>query len=169
MKRGRAALLIVCLMAACRPAGGGFLEPPPPEGAWRPHRLTRCPQHPEPRGAVKECFDEAIALYNLANGGDAAVVLELALAEHGGHPWLSLLLAQIYLLAGQGEPHCLPLSGPAASRGDWPRDRLRLLERSEALLEQLGRIWPEDSVVDFLLADGAGTPAPQPGAAGQPT
>jgi TonB family protein len=63
------------------------------------------------------------------------------------------LLAQIYLLAGQGEPHCLPSSGALAPRGDWELDRRRLLARSGDLLTRLGRAWPDDGTVDFLRAD----------------
>lgn len=128
---------------------------PTPDDLWRPHQLEHCHDHPEPRGAVRAYFDEARALFAARNGGDAASLLEMAVAEQGGHPWLLLLLGQIYILAGQGEPHCQPSSGPLAPGGDWPQDRLRLLRRGEEVLTSLGRAWPHDGVVDFLLADAA--------------
>ena len=58
----------------------------------------------------------------------------IALATGRRDPWLIFLLAQIYVMAGQGEPHCQPLSGPAAPTGDWPRDQARWLERADLLL-----------------------------------
>lgn len=152
-------LLISGLLSAADAAdlplaeGSDPAEIPPSDGPWRPHLLARCQKHFPPRGRVLEYVDEAQHLFRSHNGGDASELLEIAIAEQGGHPWLLLLLAQIYLLAGQGEPHCLPSSGPLAPGGDWSRDRERLLERGEDLLNQLARIWSDDSVVDFLAAD----------------
>ncbi|MDD5719740.1 MAG: TonB family protein [Candidatus Krumholzibacteria bacterium] len=128
-------------------------ETPPPDGDWRPHRLARCQAHFVARGEVRDLFAEARDLFEAANGGDAAELLEYGLRTAGANPWLLLLLAQIYVLAGQGEPHCQPLTGPVAPTGDWDTDRLRLLERSDVLLQRLAQAWPDDSVVDFLRAD----------------
>ncbi len=148
--------LVLALSAAAPqdvdPARG---ESPPPDGPWRAYRLARCPEHPQLRGAARDAFDEALELFRFQNGGDAAAVLELAIADQGAHAWLLLLLAQIYLLAGQGEPHCLPAAGPLAPRGDWQDDRLRLLRRSDELLDRLERVWGDDGLVDFLRADAA--------------
>jgi hypothetical protein len=147
------AMILGCvLLLACVPVLG---EVPPPDGPWRPHLLDRCGPHPQPRGAVQEFFEEARHLFLMQNGGDASVLLEMAIAEQGRYPWLMLMLAQIYILAAQGEPHCLPSSGPVNLSGDWHQDRLRLLKRGEDLLARLSRAWPDDGVVDFLRADAA--------------
>lgn len=151
----RILILLGLSLAAAGSGGGATLsdERAPPDGLWRPHRLARCPEHPRPRGEAESAFDEARRLFDLGNGGDAAVVLELAIDAHAGHPWLLLLLAQIYLLAGQGEVHCQPAAGPLAPTGDWERDRRRLLGRAGDLLERLERSWSDDGLVDFLRAD----------------
>jgi TonB family protein len=128
-------------------------ETPPPDGDWRPHRLSRCRPHPLPSDDARAYLDEALDLFKHRGGGDAIALLDVALRDVGNQPWLLLMLAQMYLLAGQGEPHCLPLSGPAAPSGDWPRDRLRLLERADLLLRRLETLWPDDALVAFLLAD----------------
>jgi TonB family protein len=133
----------------------GAAEKPPPDSDWRLHRLSRCAPHAPVFPDSRAAMEEALELVRLDNGGDAMAVLEAALAEEGARPWLRLLLAQLYVLAGQGEPHCRPLEGPAAATGDWPRDRMRWLQRADELLVSLTAIWPDDSLVDFLRADAA--------------
>jgi TonB family protein len=144
------------------PASTGLLAPaaavaaevaPRHGGDWRPHRLARCGRHLPPSGPPRAALEEALELFHLRNGGDAAVVLELGLEANPRSPWLLLLLAQIYLLAGQGEPHCLPSSGQAEPQGDWPRDRARLLDLADARLRELSGVWPDDALVAFLRAD----------------
>ena len=130
-------------------------EVPPPDGPWRPHLLARCGRHASAVGAFGDFFQEARELFLVRTGGDASILLEMAIGELGEHPWLNLMLAQIYILAGQGEPHCVPTSGPLAPAGDWGRDRLRLLERGMDLLEGLSLAWTDDGIVDFLKADAA--------------
>jgi TonB family protein len=129
--------------------------PPSATSDWRPHRLSRCASHPELSDANRAVLDEALELFRLDNGGDAISVLETALGGAEPDPWHLLVLAQLYVLAGQGEPHCLPTSGPAAPTGDWDRDRARLLDRADALLAHLAAAWPDDGLVSFLRADAA--------------
>lgn len=152
---GALVLGAVCLMAATWPAGTirAASEVAPPDGQWRPHRLARCQEHRPATGSARELLAEASDLFTHRNGGDAAVVLELALREVGGQPWLLLLLAQIYVLAAEGQTHCLPLAGPAAATGDPDQDRDRLLDRADLLLGRLREIWPDDGLIDFLGAD----------------
>jgi hypothetical protein len=144
-------VLVAVLAAAAAPVPAG--EAPPPDGAWRPHLLSRCQEHPPVSGRARPVFTEALELFEMHNGGDAVSVLELGLSEGATNPWSLLLLAQIYLLAGQGEPHCQPTTGPAAMTGDWALDQARLLARAEDLLNRLADRWPDDAIVDFLLAD----------------
>lgn len=134
---------------------GGLLaqEQAPPDGVWRPHRLERCDRPSPPAPAVRAVLDEALHLYHLGNGGDAAVVLEDGLERHPTSPWIRLLLAQIYLQAGQGEPYFLPTGGPVKPTGHWPDDRRRCLERAGSLLGRLGTDWLDDGIVWFLRAD----------------
>ena len=122
-------------------------------GDWRPHRLERCARHLPPAGPSRAVLEEAVELFELRNGGDAAVVLEYGLQEDPRHPWLLLLLGQIYQLAGPGDPHCVPSTGPGKPRGDWPADRARLLDLADTRLQQLQRLWPDDGLVVFLRAD----------------
>jgi TonB family protein len=143
--------MMIALLAGSSPAG----ETPAPDGTWRPHRLSRCDRPSPPYPAARAALDEALLLFGLENGGDAVVVLEDALTRQARSPWLRLLLAQIYVLAGQGEEHCLPTGGPAAPRGDWPDDRRRCLLRADALLADLLATWPDDGLVWFLRADAA--------------
>jgi TonB family protein len=125
------------------------------DGTWRPHQLDRCQRPAAPFPEVRSALDEAGELFALENGGDAVSVLEHALRSHPRSPWLRFMLAQIYILAGQGEPHCQPFSGPVAPTGDWPRDRRRYLERADHLLGDLVGTWPDDGIVWFLRADAA--------------
>ncbi|MBD3221849.1 hypothetical protein GF314_11470 [bacterium] len=143
-------LLAVCLASATT-AG----ERPPPDGAWRPHQLSRCARPAPPYPAAREAIAEAHELFELEAGGDAIVVLEDALADHPRSPWLRLMLAQIYVLAGQGEEHCEPFGGPARATGDWPADQRRYLRRADRLLADLAGSWPDDGLVWFLRADAA--------------
>jgi TonB family protein len=150
------ALVCILMLAGGWILGAGALpaaEVPPPDGDWRPHRLARCQVHPAPRGPAVEVMARAQDLFDHGAGGDAVSVLERGLVEVGSQPWLLLFLAQIYLLAGQGEPHCLPLTGPAAPTGDWTADRLRLLDRADILLVRLQELWRDDAAVVFLRAD----------------
>ena len=153
----RLAVLLVLVLAwsvAGMTAPAAAAEVPPRGGDdWRPHRLARCGRHLPPSGPPRVVLEEALELFRLRNGGDAAVVLELGLQENRRNPWLLLLLGQIYLLAGQGEPHCLPSSGAGAPRGDWPQDRARLLDLADARLRELSGVWPDDALVAFLRAD----------------
>lgn len=146
-------LTMILVLALATMAGSA--EQPVPENGWRVHQLSRCTRPAPPLSAAKAVLDEALELFHLANGGDAVVVLEDALESMPRSPWLRLLLAQIYILAGQGEPHCLPYAGPAAPRGDWPEDRRRILERADHLLADLAGTWSDDGVVWFLRADAA--------------
>jgi TonB family protein len=86
-------------------------------------------------------------------GSDAIMVLELHLQEHAAEGLLLLALAQIYVMAGQGMPQLLPREGPAADVGDWPRNQARLLGRAATLLREAVVLRPDDSAVEYLLAD----------------
>lgn len=130
-------------------------ERPTRDGPWRPHQLSRCARPAPPFPAAREALAEARELLDLENGGDAIVVLELALAEHPRSPWLRFLLAQLYIMAGQGEEHCEPYGGPVRATGDWPADRQRYLGRAEQLLSDLAGTWSDDGMVWFLRADAA--------------
>ncbi len=130
-------------------------EMPPPDGEWRLHRLARCAEHPQLAESSREAMVEALDLFHIQNGGDGIDVLESALAVDSDQPWLQLLLAQIYVMAGQGEPHCQPTGGPTAPSGNWSRDQARWLDRADELLADLKNVWPDDGLVDFLRADGA--------------
>lgn len=128
-------------------------ESPPPDGDWRPHRLSRCRPHAAIRDDARPLLAEALDLHRHRGGGDGIVLLESALREVGNQAWLLLVLGQLYLLAGQGDPSCLPLSGPVAPSGAWDRDRLRLLDRADIMLQRLEALWPDDGLVAFLRAD----------------
>ncbi len=146
-----ASLLLAAIIASPTVAG----ERPSGDAAWRPHHHTHrarfLPRHTPEREAIAEARE----LFELEAGGDAIVVLEDALADHPRSPWLRLMLAQIYVLAGQGEEHCEPYGGPARARGDWPADRRRYLERADRLLGDLAGSWRDDGLVWFLRADAA--------------
>jgi TonB family protein len=102
---------------------------------------------------VERDLAECWFLFQKREGADAIMWLELSLEDHGRDPLVLVTLGQLYLMAGQGEPELLPKEGPAADVGDWPRNKARLLDRSEALLQQAGRLRPDDAAADYLLAD----------------
>jgi len=132
-----------------------YQEQPVPEGDWRPHWLARCAPPERLPTPVETCLAESRSLLRMGVGSDAIMELELCLAEQGVFGQLLLTLAQLYVLAGQGEPELLPTDGPAADVGDWSRNQERLLGRAEALLAEAGQLRLDDAVVDYLLADAA--------------
>jgi TonB family protein len=99
--------------------------------------------------ALQECFE----LFEEGEGSDAIMTLEIFLEEQQPTGLILLTLGQLYLMGGQGEPELLPREGPAADVGRWERNQGRLLSRAETLLRQTAGFRPDDSVVDFLLAD----------------
>jgi len=147
--------ILFCILVNLAPLTVVGDELPVPEGPWRLHQLSRCARPAPPLAGEQAVLDEALELFGLGNGADAVVVLEDGLTRMPRSPWLRLMLAQIYILAGQGEPHCLPYQGPAAPRGHWPDDRRRLLENADRLLADLAGSWSDDGIVWFLRADAA--------------
>jgi hypothetical protein len=81
------------------------------------------------------------------------IEMEMGLEAGYRHPLMLLTLGQLYLMAGQGDPDLLPVEGPAADVGDWDRNRDRLLQRAEDLLQEAAPSRPDDAAVDYLLAD----------------
>ncbi len=130
-------------------------ETPPPAQGWRGHRLARCPQETDPPAAVRKELDLAWDLFHEGSGSDGMVELETTMGRTRRHPLVLLTLAQLYVMAGQGVPELLPTEGPAADTGDWDRNRTRLLARARRLLDEVGRVRPDDAAVDYLLADAA--------------
>ena len=136
------------------PAGRADLaETPPPDGPWRGHRLARCPTDAVAPPIVETELGLCSELYRSGSGSDGMIELELTMVETDRHPWVLLTLGQLYLMAGQGVPELMPNEGPAAETGDWERDRVRLLGRARALLEEAGLALPDEAAVDYLLAD----------------
>ena len=137
------------------PAAGAddLAEIAPADGAWRGHRLARCPADAVAPAVVEAELGLCSELYRSNSGSDGMIELELTMAETARHPWVLLTLGQLYLMAGQGVPELLPSEGPAAETGDWERDRVRLLGRARALLEEAGRSLADEAAVDYLLAD----------------
>ncbi len=163
-------LALAWLMGGCTvppghdPAGGartvGMLkhEVPPPDGPWRPHELGRCggADGAMPTQAGMDVVALALELFQLGEGGDAVLELELHVAEKTRVDGLVLLtLSQLYVLAAQGKPTVEPGEGPAAMSGDWISDRPRLVARAEEVLRRAAEQRPDDSAVDYLLADAA--------------
>ncbi len=103
--------------------------------------------------AAEDALAESTELLGEWEGSDAIMVLELYLQEHDSEGLLLLALAQFYVLAGQGMPQLLPREGPAADVGDWSRNQARLLARAESLLQEAALLRPDDSAVEYLLAD----------------
>ncbi|MBU0741049.1 energy transducer TonB [bacterium] len=167
----------LCLLDGCaarqsvpgRGSGDVVLrEMVPPDGPWRPHELSRCvgADQAVPCRDALEVLSTAHALFLVGEGGDAVIELELYLSGQGrgeGLAWLTL--GQLYVLAGQGEPSIEPREGPGAITGDWDVDRPRLLARAEKVLRVAASLRPDDSVVDFLLADAARARGDMPAAA----
>lgn len=128
-------------------------ETPAPREGWRGHRLEHCaPDRPAPQD-IEALLAVSAELYGEGSGSDGMIELEMALAEGKRHPLLLLVLGQLYLMAGQGEPALLPSEGPAADSGDWATNKPRLLKRAEDLLHESGESLTDDAAVDYLLAD----------------
>ena len=131
-------------------------ETPPSDGAWRPYVPVACRDldADPPSASERELLDLALELYRYGEGSDAVVELELRLeASPETHPLLLMALGQLYVLAGQGSPAVTPREGPAAMRGDWPRDRARLLARARTVLRAAEARRSDDATVPYLLAD----------------
>jgi len=157
----------ITLAMGCAPAPGGggaptvhasmeavqLHETPPPPDGWRAHRLARCtedlPAPPEVEALLAVCAE----MYGEGSGSDGMIELEMALARGERHPLLFIVLGQLYLMAGQGEPTLLPTEGPAADTGDWAVNKPRLLGRAGDLLSEAGAARTDDAAVDYLLAD----------------
>jgi TonB family protein len=131
-------------------------EPVTPDGGWRLHRLSRC-AGADLKGtthADTKALKLAQELFEYGEGGDAIVELELRLEESVVHDGLLLLtLAQLYVLAGQGEPTLVPTEGPAGDTGSWEKNKPRFLKRAIHLLNEARQIRPDDGCVDYLHAD----------------
>lgn len=132
---------------------GSLREVPPPDGAWRPQVVSWCPEESGAPRRVEELLELCSRYFQEGSGTDGMLELEMALSEGQRHPLLLLTLGLLYLGAGQGDPDLLPPEGPAADVGDWPRNRIRLLERAETLLTEARAGRPQDAAVDYLLAD----------------
>jgi TonB family protein len=131
-------------------------EVPPPDSPWRPYVLLECAALEEGRPSRIEsrALDTAWDLFQAGEGADAIAELEFHLEEHPRPGGLALLtLAQLYVLAGQGEPGLVPREGPAADTGDWKRNKSRFLKRAEELIERCRPSRPDDAVLDYLLGD----------------
>lgn len=139
------------LPAQSRPAA--MNEIPVPDGTWRPHLLARCERDAEVPTEVERLLGISSEYFRHGSGSDGMIELELALEDGFRHSLLLLTLGQLYLLAGQGDPALLPVEGPAADVGDWPRNRQRLLGRAGDLLRECQLQRPDDAAVDYLLAD----------------
>ncbi len=128
-------------------------ETPNPDGAWRGHHFSLCsPEDGVPK-AVESLLGLCSEYFREGSGSDGMLEIELALESGQRHPLLLLTLGQLYLIAGQGEPDLLPPEGPAGDVGDWGRNKIRLLARSESLLREAAKGRPGDAAIDFLLAD----------------
>ena len=93
-------------------------------------------------------------LFTYGEGGDAIVELEIRLKDSVQHDGLVLLtLAQLYVMAGQGETTLVPGEGPAADTGKWDLNKPRFLKRALQILEEARRVRPDDAFVEYLVAD----------------
>lgn len=136
------------------PAGEADLnETPPPPGAWRPHRLSFCIEDSDVPSVVERYLGLCSEYFRDGSGSDGMIEMEMGLAEGHRHSLMLLVLGQLYLMAGQGDPDLLPVEGPAADVGDWKRNRVRLLQRAEDLLQEAALSRSDDAAVDYLLAD----------------
>ena len=133
------------------------VEQPVADGPWRVHVLARCRRPDNLPTVVENSLAMCRTLVRDHAGSDAIMELELCLQDHGEYGIVLLTLGQLYLLAGQGDPDLLPLEGPAADVGDWPRNRERLLNRAMTHLDRAGELRGDDGVVDYLRADVART------------
>ncbi|MBU2503264.1 energy transducer TonB [bacterium] len=139
------------LPAADRP---DFLrERPVPEGKWREHRLSWCAEDTSVSPQVESYLGLCSEFFRDGSGSDGMIEMEFGLEAGVRHSLMLLTLGQLYLMAGQGDPDLLPVEGPAADVGDWPRNRRRLLGRARELLIEAGEARPDDAAVDYLLAD----------------
>lgn len=134
-------------------AAAAPVEQPVADGPWRVHVLERCRRPDNLPTVVENSLAMCRTLVRDQAGSDAIMELELCLQDHGEYGIVLLTLGQLYLLAGQGEPDLLPLEGPAADVGDWPRNRERLLNRAMTHLDRAGELRADDGVVDYLRAD----------------
>jgi len=136
------------------PAGHQDLrEMPVPEGNWRAHRLSSCQQDTDVAKAVERYLGICSEYFRDGSGSDGMIEMELGLQEGYRHSLMLLTLGQLYLMAGQGDPDLLPVEGPAGDVGDWDRNRTRLLQRAEDLLQEAAETRLDDAAVDYLLAD----------------
>lgn len=128
-------------------------EIPVPEGPWRPHRLASCKEDANVPTKVEYYLGICSEYFRDGSGSDGMMEMELGLAEGHRSSLMLLTLAQLYLMAGQGDPDLLPGEGPAADVGNWDRNQVRLLQRAEDLLLEAAPSRPDDAAVDYLLAD----------------
>jgi TonB family protein len=128
-------------------------ESPVPDGVWRPHVLSRCQGEDRASPEGEKALSQSFELFRMQSGSDAIMELEISLRRRPREGLVLLQLAQLYLMAGQGEPELLPREGPARDVGDWPRNRERLLGRAELLLGEAQSVRPEDGVIDYLQGD----------------
>ena len=128
-------------------------EEPAPAKGWRGHRLAACPQDLPASPEVEATLALCAEFFVEGSGGDGMIELEMALADGRRDPLILLVLGQLLMMAGQGEPTLLPKEGPVADTGDWERNRVRILNRARDLLEEAGESRPEDAAIDYLLAD----------------
>ena len=136
-----------------RTSYGDLQETPVPDGVWRGHLLARCQRDEDLTVAERDLLRTCLEFFREGSGSDGMIEVEMRLAKGMDHPLVLLTLAQLYLMAGQGEPKLLPVEGPAADVGDWQRNKVRLLGRARALLAEVARSRPDDAAVDYLLAD----------------
>jgi len=128
-------------------------ETPVATGAGRIHEFDHCRQDYSTSTKIEKILGICSELFRHGSGSDGIIELEMALDDGIDHPLILFTLGQLYLMAGQGDPDLMPGEGPAADVGNWDRNKKRLLERSEKLLLEVGRYFPADGTVDFLLAD----------------
>lgn len=132
---------------------GSLHETPAPDGAWRGHHLKECQVAQDVPRRVENLLALSAQFFREGSGSDGMIELEMALEEGVRHGLIDLTLAQLYLLAGQGEPALLPNDGPAADVGNWKQNKKRLLNRARTLLYRAQAAMPHDGIVDHLLAD----------------
>lgn len=124
-----------------------------PDGPWRPHRLKACLEDTDVPPRIEKYLAVCSEYFRDGSGSDGMIELEMGLAAGYHHSLMTLTLGQLYLLAGQGDPDLLPFEGPASDVGDWSRNRVRLLQRAEDLLQEAATDRGDDAAVFYLLAD----------------